>query len=337
MAFFVAASPEIISSQSHDPFAFLSPTIQISAADLARVERGEVVVNTLPARGQDVSVLAIATTTMTPERLAAWAADIERLKATPQVLRVKKLSAKPALDEFAQLTLPDADIRDVRSCRPGSCNVKLTQPEIERMRREMQTAGMQWLARGNEVFREIARDRVTGYLAGGHAALSPYADGHGEPSRATAFAGVIANSPFLQKLQRLSSLLARPSSTKPSESESFVYWSVEQLGAKAVASATETIITTSADPNLPPVVIAGKQIYATHYSSASLNVTALVPRHGAGGAPYYFVVVNRSSIDALGGFFGAITRKIVESRIRRDTPDIVLSAKQRIESGPPKG
>lgn len=104
-----------------------------------------------------------------------------------------------------------------------------------------------------------------------------------------------------------------------------------------MASATQTVITTSTDAALPPVLIAGKQIFATHYSSASLNLTALVPRPSASGAPYYFVVVNRSSIDSLGGFFGAITRRFVESRIRRDTPGVILSVKRRIEASPPRG
>ena len=128
-------------SREQDPFAFLSPTIQISAADRARIERGETIVNIIPAKGHEISMVAISPTTMSPERLVQWSSDTERLKATPQVLRVKRLSAKPGLDEFAQLTLPEADIRDIRSCRPESCNVKLTEAEIERMHSEMQKAG----------------------------------------------------------------------------------------------------------------------------------------------------------------------------------------------------
>jgi len=155
-------------------------------------------------------MVAISPTTMSPERLVQWSSDTERLKATPQVLRVKRLSAKPGLDEFAQLTLPEADIRDIRSCRPESCNVKLTEAEIERMHSEMQKAGSNWLERGNAVFREIAHERVTAYLSGGLDGLAPYADGHGESSRALAFAAIVGNSPFLLKAPSFKPLLNQP-------------------------------------------------------------------------------------------------------------------------------
>ncbi len=287
-------------------------------------------------------MVAISPTTMTPERLVQWSSDTERLKATPQVLRVKRLSAKPSLEEFSTLTLPEGDIRDVRGCRPDSCNVKLTVAEIARMRDEMQRAGGNWLERGNAVFREIAHERVTAYLAGGLGTFAPYADGHGESSRTAAFATIVGNSEFLPNVPSFRPLLNQPIASGPGV-VSFTYWSVEQLGAKAVASATQTIIQTpaSADPAVPAVLIAGKQIYATHYSSGSLNLVALVRRPASTstltGAPYYIVVVNRSSIDAIGGLFGGIARKVIEGRMKRDAPGVIATFRQRIEAGPPRG
>ena len=317
-----------------DPFAFLSPTVHLSNNDRQRIERGDTIVNTLPPRGRDVAMVAVTLTTMSPERLVAWAGDIERLKAVPSVHRVRRLSSEPALDEFAALSLPDEDIRDLRNCRLGSCEIKLTAPEMIELRREMQLAGPQWMARANAVFREIAHARVVTYLAGGHAALEPYADGHGEPSRAASFNSVIANSPFLQRTPLMAALLLRPAPDTDGV-ESFTYWSVEDFGVKAVAGATETIITTSNDPGSPAVLVAGKQIFATHYSSASLNLTSLVRRNGP-GAPYYLVVVNRSTIDTVEGFFGGFVRRTIEGRVRRETGAMITSLRKRIETGPPR-
>jgi hypothetical protein len=340
IAISVAANLTVINSQSHtgsaDPFAFFSPTIQISAADRQRIERGETIVNIVPGKGYDVAMVVITQTTMTPERLVAWTIDMERLKSTPAVLRIKKLSPEPAAAEFATLELPADDLRDIRSCKPGSCAVKLSAAEIVRMRSEMQLAGKDWQARGNEVFRQIARERVTTYLAGGTTALAHDADGHGEQSRGAAFAGMIANSAFLKNLPAFAALLDRPRADGPGV-VSFTYWSVEQLGAKPITGATQTIIKTSADAASPAVAIAGKQIFATHYSSGSLNSTYLVRRPAASGPQHYLVLVSRSSIDAAGGFFGGIARKIIESRMRRDAPGLMLTFRQRIEAGPPRG
>jgi hypothetical protein len=203
------------------------------------------------------------------------------------------------------------------------------------MRKEMQLVGPAWLARGNAVFREIAHERVTRYLAGGLAALAPYADGHGEPSRAAAFASIVADSQFLRNVPALAALLDRPHASGPGVA-SFTYWSVEQLGAKAVASATQTIITTATNSDGPVVLAAGKQIYASHYSSGSLNVIALVRRPVSSPTPFYLVVVNRSSIDAVGGIFGGITRRVIESRMKRDAPALIATFRQRIEAAPPR-
>ena len=108
-ALFLTANAAIINSQSHDPFSFLSPAIQISAADRARIERGDTIVNILPARAHEVAMIAITPASMSPERLVQWVSDVERLKAEPVkvVHRVKRLSAEPALQEFSTLDLPD--------------------------------------------------------------------------------------------------------------------------------------------------------------------------------------------------------------------------------------
>jgi hypothetical protein len=311
----------------------------VSTADRARLSRGDTIASIVPSKGHEVSLVAITPTTMSPERLAQWSSDIERLKATPQVLSVKRLSAQPALGEFAKLTLPDADIRDIRNCRPDSCDVKLTAAEIARMRSEMQRAGANWLARGTAVFREIAHERVTAYLAGNLAALAPYADGQGESSRAAAFAAIVGNSGFLENTPSFRPLLNQPVASGPGV-VSFTYWSVEKFGAKPVASATQSIIATSIsdDPSAPAVLIAGKQIYATHYSSGSLNLVALVRRPASvtSGTPYYLVMVNRSSIDSLGGLFGGVERRLIEGLMRREGPDLVVTFRDRIEAGPPR-
>jgi hypothetical protein len=333
-AFFFAANATIITSQSHDPFSFLSPTVEISAADRARVEAGETVVNIVPANRAEIATVAMSQTSMTPERLVQWWNDIEHLKAGLGALRVQRLSPAASVEEFSALELPEEDLRDIRDCHPGACNVKLTVPEMERMRREMRGAGAGWMARGKAVFREIARDRVAGYLAGGLDALAPYADGHGESSRAVAFASLIANSAFLNRIPALKSLIVGHDIAAPGAT-SFIYWSVEEQGTKPIASATHTSIVTAADPAHPAVLIAGKQIYATHYSSTSLNIVALVRRPEPGGAPYYLVVVNRSTIDAAGGLFGGVTRHVIETRTRRDAPALFTKLRRKIEAGPP--
>jgi hypothetical protein len=324
----LAAAPR---SQSADPFAFLAPTVSVSTSDRARIDRGETVVRILPEHDQDVAVLAIVQTSMSAERLVEWSRDVERLKDTPQVQRVHKLDGAPDAADFAALDLPADDLKDIRSCRPGDCAVKLTADEMSRFRVAMAGAGANWMSRAAEVFRDVALDRARTYLAGDHAALAPYADGHGEPSRATAFSALLADSAYVQRLPTLRAFLTHPRADRPGL-ESFVYWSIEQFGAKPVVSMTHTGIVVRDGEQGPDVLVAGKQIFATHYTAASLNITSLVRQGGRG----YLVVYNRSTTDTIGGIFGGITRRVIEGRIRREAAELIDSTKRRIEAGPPR-
>jgi hypothetical protein len=114
-----------------------------------------------------------------------------------------------------------------------------------------------------------------------------------------------------------------------SGAESFLYWSKERYGSgKPVISITHVTITRS-DDGIAAVLITGKQIFATHYTSASLGVTAIL----RGRATNYLVYINRSHLDLLGGVFGPWKRAMIGSRLKRDTPDVFRALKARLESG----
>ena len=61
------ANGVIADRKSPDPFSFLSPTIQLSAADRLRVERGETIVNIVPAKGHEIAFVGVTLTWMSPE------------------------------------------------------------------------------------------------------------------------------------------------------------------------------------------------------------------------------------------------------------------------------
>ena len=76
--------------------------------------------------------------------------------------------------------------------------------------------------------------------------------------------------------------------------ESFLYWSKERLGGRPTISVTHVAIV---EPGgvLPEVIAAGQEIFATHYTTASLNITAIV--RGTQPGEHYLVYLNRSRVD----------------------------------------
>lgn len=80
------------------------------------------------------------------------------------------------------------------------------------------------------------------------------------------------------------------------------------------------------------LTIAFKQVYATHYLTASLSLTSITP--AGDGSPRYLVYARRSRADVLGGVFGGIIRKLIERRIRSEAPAALDRLRRKLETEP---
>ena len=83
--------------------------------------------------------------------------------------------------------------------------------------------------------------------------------------------------------------------------ESLAYWSIERLGGRPSLTATHVAIVVSDAPDRPEALVAGKQIFSTHYVLASLNVTAIL--RGRSPAEHY-LIFDRSRVDVLDRWYG---------------------------------
>jgi hypothetical protein len=258
--------------------------------------------------------------------LALWAGSIADLKKSPYVLAVRRFSDPPVLEDLDNLTLEDGDIDSVRNCRQGSCALKMAAGEIESLRRAAGAGGLLWKDAVKGQFRQIVIDRVNAYRSKGFAGLSPYVDRHKPVYPQSAFGVLLDNSPYLRS-DPIADLAAR--------TESFFYWSKEQYGTgKPVITVTHVAVVRPREPCALRVALVSTEILATHYRNASLGLTAVVEDAAGQG---YLVYVNRSQLDVLGGFFGALKRAIVESRVKSESVQVLGELRRRLESGPPGG
>ena len=317
-----------------DPFAFLSPTVTLSAAERQQLGQGEPLVKVLPGDARELAVAAFVATSADSDRLVAWVRHIDQLKKSPVVLAIGRFSNPPVLGDLGALSVSDEDLAAIRSCRPNSCDVKLTAAEIAELQREIAAAGADWKRRLTEAFKRLMQKRVETYIAGGHAALADYSDGSVvRPLHAT-FSGFLKRSPYLtQTLPRFTDFLARYPQPVPPEVESFFYWSTERVGGKPATVAVHVNIWRDQHPS-PRAIVAGKQILATHYMNGSLNVITILP--GTGGGPNYLVTLNRSEVDVLGGVLGGVARMVAERRVRSEAGQLLQNLRQRLEGGWPR-
>lgn len=110
--------------------------------------------------------------------------------------------------------------------------------------------------------------------------------------------------------------------------------SIKILAVVPVISVTHVgLVRPESDHRLPAILVAGKQIFATHYVEGGLGLTVVV-RDATNGAPY-LAYVSRSQIDLLRVFFGGFVRGVLEDRVEGQAPLIIRGLRARLESGNP--
>jgi len=321
-----------------DPFAFLQPWVAVSPGDLERVDAGEVIVRTLPGKNSQLAVFGVARLHAPPDRLVAWTHAIADLRRSPFVLSVGRFSDPPVLEDLEGLRLDDRDLNAIRECRPGDCALKLGVHEIDSLQRTVEEAGADWQEALQVEFRRVLLARVNAYRSKGLAGVPPYVNGGSAVHPEEVFAAVMANSPYLPRhLPDLAAQLEAYPQTQSPQVESFFYWSKDVYNAaKPVVTVTHVNIFRSEDgAPAPAVVVAGKQIFASHYMNGALGLTMVLG--GTSDDAGYLVYLNRSQLDLFGGIFGFLKRSVLEGRIRRDTPKILRGLRDRLESGEPHG
>jgi hypothetical protein len=295
-----------------------------SPGEIDRIGSGEVIGRSLQAASSDVALAVAATMRVTPAFYLERLRDIATFKKTPEVLQIGKVGAQPAAADFAPLTLEQDDVKDLRTCRVHDCGVKLDRAGIERLA----SRGAQ-IPTASSALREHLAAYVQRYLHTGNAALVEYSDDEKPRKLLDDLKEILDQSDYIQRRSpALFAAVRDYAGTLPAGMDGFVYWSKEKMGPRAVASVTHVVIRRV---EAGRAVVATKQIFASHYSNASLGVTFLIDRT-IGGEPRTLVVyANRTRLDIFGGLLGGLKRPIVRARAREGAERTMGRLRERTE------
>lgn len=321
-------------ARESDPFEFLAPWVIVSPEDRARLDRDQVLTRTLSGKDGQLAVFVATRLKAQPDALVAWTRAIAELKRSTFVLAIGRFSDPPSRSDLEQLTLDEPDLDAIRRCRPGACGLMLSAGDIESLTAVVASAGAGWQDAAQRELRRLLTERVIQYRAGGLASLSPPADRKNPRSAADALSAIVERSPYLRKLPSVVAWL-KEDPRADSGVESFFYWSKEHYGrGKPVISVTHVgIVRPQSDHRLPAVLVAGKQIFATHYIEGGLGLTMIL--RDATNGTLYLAYVNRTQVDMLRGFFGGFVRGVLEGGVERQAPLIMRGLRTRLESGSP--
>jgi hypothetical protein len=306
---------------------YLASIVRLSQAERTRLLDGAPVSRLLDAdASKEIHVVGVVWIAAPIERYLAAINDIENFERGGRLRLTRRISDPPRLDDFADLYLPVEDAADLRRCRAGSCDVKMSEQAMERFRTEIDWRSPGAIAAANALMRTLVFEYVTGYLAAGNARLPVYRDRSRPTHVADEFREMVAGSPVLTtELPDVGRyLLDFPHAPLPG-STSFLYWQETQFGLKPTIRLSHLVIRQRAEDT----VIASKMLYATHYFWTALELRLLVPDPARGG--FWFVMLNRSRSDGLSGFTGLFVRGHVRGSVQEGTLNALRQTKNRLE------
>ena len=320
--------------QPREPEHFLTKYLGFSHDQILQIERGAVVAKILKREKHEVAAVGVVRLNVPQEFFVARFRDIERHKKGEAVLQVRKLGGAPQAEDFADLTLAPREVRDLKTCRTGQCQLKLSRPQIELIQ-HLDFADPVIEEQANTVMRSLLADYAREYVAGGNKAMIVYEDKGYVVETATQFGELLKRSPYLLEYapEFLEHLRDSPS-TALEGVERFLYWSKENYGhdLRPVIAITDVIMYQRPDGN-PPVVIASKQIYASHYFEASLGLTMLFERSETDAVPgFYLVYVNRSRIDLLRKWYSIFGRGSLSDSVRASMRKNLSELRTKVEA-----
>jgi len=310
--------------------AYLNTVVHPTKDERARLLNGEALTRLLDADvTKELAVFGAIWINVPIRQYIDAVKDIERFERSPRFKITRRISTPPQLDDFRDLHLSAEDVADLRTCRVGDCELKLSQQALQAFRTEVDWKAANVQAAAEAVMRRLAREYVAGYVEKGNAQLAVYRDNVRPTFVAQELRQLVDQMPALSasipQVRRY--LLEYPAATMPGAS-SLLYWQETQFGLKPVIRISHLVIVEGQEDT----VVASKMLYASHYFWTALELRTLVP-DPARGRGFWLVTINRSRSDGLSGFMGFFIRRRARSEIQSGTLAVLEGTKEMLEKG----
>src|SRR5262245_52027824 len=294
---------------------FVIRTVALTAADSARLTRGEVVVRILrTGNDRDIAVAGVVQVDAPRPFFMDRQRDLPRALRTPQRTQVQRFSEPAVIGDVQALVVSADDLKELRACKPKDCNFKLPAADMTRFAATIDMAGPDARERVAADARQRMVEYVNDYRARGNAAMIVY-DDRGTVRSSDAFVAMLRDSSlvFSAAPSLGEYLLAYPEKPPPGVTD-VIFWSRDEMPhLRPVLRITHESIYSPSDA-AGATIVAAKQIYANHYFEAGLEVLAASDRSASGSASPGIIVtaVRRYRFDHLpsGGLLNLRSRVI---------------------------
>lgn len=317
--------------QSAEPFKFFREYVGLNDGQISSIRKGKAIAKIVESPTPDeVFVFGAVYVQSTPDKYLKLASDIDSLRKLPSYLSIQKFSNPPQLSDLEGFTLEAEDIKQLKNCEPGKCEVQLPSEAMDAFNQSVDWSAPDVTNRVNRLAQKMALDALSKYIQGGNTALGTYRDKRHPAVVAETFQSLLSRSKalpvYLPQLERY--LLDYPNANSDTIQSEF-YWEKVNFGLKPTLRIVQAISYRGEGAANPAYAIAVKQLYASHYFETALDLTVCVQDPERSGI--YLITLKGSQQAGLTGLKGGIVRKVAVDKTRSSLERALEAIKQKLE------
>ena len=324
-----------------EPEEFLRTRMQLSANQIAEIRKGKAVAKILPsAERSDILVSGAVYIRAKPIAYVQLMSDVDRLRKLPGYLGAGEFSNPPQIDDLNGFSLDQDDIKDLKKCKPSSCELQLPEESMEAVRNSIDWRSRDLLQQINNRAKRGMIGLLEAYQQNGGRALGTYVDKPDPVPVAEQFKSLLSRVEFVpQYLSDLNRYLIDYPNSKPDGTREFFYWEKVNFGLKPTIRLNHGVVYRASDSEQQIHVLAIKQLYATHYFQTAVDLSFCIQKSGVSGKEgFYLITIKASRQAGLAGFKGGVIRKIAvgktRSSLERALNSIAKTLEHPVESRP---
>jgi hypothetical protein len=318
-----------------EPFNYFREYAGLNAEQIQSISNGKALAKVLDTGSADqILIFGAVHIDSTPEKYLKFASDTDALRKLPSYLAIRKFSDPPLLSDLDGFTLDEEDVKQLKDCKPGHCEIQLPAESMEEFQKSVNWSATNVDVQVSRLARRMALDALLKYEEGGNAALGTYRDRNHPAVVAETFESLLSRSKALPVyLPDLNNYLLQYPSAKSSNIQSEFYWEKVNFGLKPTLRMVQAIVYRGTVQTKPAYAIAIKQLYSSHYFEAALDLTICRNDTSDPNRPGFYLITLKSSQQAgLTGLKGEIVRKVAVDKTRSSLERALASIKQKLES-----
>jgi|SRR5579871_281364 len=234
---------------------------------------------------------------------------------------------------MAGLSVDQADIEDLKNCRPGKCDVQLPEESMETARDSINWHSPNIAEQVNKLAKLSILRLLNDYRKRGDAALLAYRDKRDPVPVEEQFQSLLSHAEFFPEyLPALNDYLLHYPQSRPEGAQDFFYWEKVNFGLKPTIRLNHGIVYRLSGPTHRIHVLAIKQLYATHYFQTAIDLSFCVQKSNASAEDGFYLMTLKASRQAgLTGARGGLVRHTAVNRTRSALADALNSIRENLE------